>query len=410
MALDLGLTTYQLLSALDGLAPNIQSRSRRLDDAIDRALAVPADEGAFRTAAVGRRPYIAARTGPESLLGSRLPPEVPQDWTALSVDGSHIDVDRHLPLRCHLINLGAPSPTAPATAANCSANALPWTTMTCPSGPQWHCPRAPIDGPCHGTSEYRANPIGPHLFRSFAHGVGGPLSMGDGIVSRKTTMPRLMTSIAIPCSATGQVAMPMGRISQHEQYATHTTPCSHYAEYDGHDHNGKPFRLIQWFVIGFAGFASGVFPACGEGLPLDPTHSLVQLAVLEVNNSHNDSPISLPQSWTSSQASAWTVPTHSPPRFRNIAGRPFGSRVAPGTWELLSPSRPHQRPECTQACPSPRFQSTGFHQIEQSPPDRPTIRSEVHRGEADFVTLDAGSFINVVFNGGVQQYPGGVAR
>ena len=76
MALDLGLTTYQLLSALDGLAPNIQSRRRRLDDAIDRALAVPADEGAFRTTAVGRRPYISARTGPESLLGSRLPPQV----------------------------------------------------------------------------------------------------------------------------------------------------------------------------------------------------------------------------------------------------------------------------------------------------------------------------------------------
>ena len=106
MALDLGLTTYQLLSALDGVAPNIQSRSRRLDDAIDRALAVPADEAAFRTAAVGRRPYISARTGPRCLLGSRPPPQVPQDWTALSVDGSHIDVDRHLPLRCHLINLG----------------------------------------------------------------------------------------------------------------------------------------------------------------------------------------------------------------------------------------------------------------------------------------------------------------
>ena len=106
MALDLGLTTYQLLSALDDVAPNIRSRRRRLDDAIDRALAVPAGEAAFRTAAVGRRPYIAARTGPEGLLGSRPPPEVPQDWTALSVDGSHIDVDRHLPLRCHLINLG----------------------------------------------------------------------------------------------------------------------------------------------------------------------------------------------------------------------------------------------------------------------------------------------------------------
>ena len=197
MALDLGITTYQLLSALDGVAPDIQSRRRRLDDAIDRALAVPADEAAFRTAAVGRRPYIAARTGPEGLLDNRPPPEVPQDWTALSVDGSHIDVDRppapalppHQPgrLRHHLrLRL----PTAQRTP-------WPWTTMTCPSGPQWHCPRAPIDGPCHGTSEYRANPIGPHLFRSFAHGVGGPLSMGDGIVSRKTTMPRKTKGFAI---------------------------------------------------------------------------------------------------------------------------------------------------------------------------------------------------------------------
>ena len=50
--------------------------------------------------------YLSTRTGPEGLLGSRPPPEVPQDWTALSVDGSHIDVDRHLPLRCHLVNLG----------------------------------------------------------------------------------------------------------------------------------------------------------------------------------------------------------------------------------------------------------------------------------------------------------------
>ena len=106
MALDRGLTTYQLLSALDGVALDIQGRSRRLDDAIDRALAVPAGAAVFRTAAVGRRPYISARTGPEGLLTSIPPPEVPRDWTALSVDGSHIDVDRHLPLRCQLINLG----------------------------------------------------------------------------------------------------------------------------------------------------------------------------------------------------------------------------------------------------------------------------------------------------------------
>ncbi len=135
MALDLGLTTYQLLSALDGVALDIQGRSQRLDNAIDRALAVSADEAAFRTAAVGRCPYISARTGPEGLLGRRPPPQVPQDWTALSVDGSHIDVDRHLPLRCHLINLGGCAITyGRVSAASCSASP-PWSwrmpTCTC---------------------------------------------------------------------------------------------------------------------------------------------------------------------------------------------------------------------------------------------------------------------------------------
>ncbi len=97
MALNLDLTTHQLSSALDGVARDIHTRGQRLDDAIERALTVPSGEAAFRTAAVGRRPYISARTGSEGLLGSRPPTEVPGDWIALSVDGSHIDVDRHLP-------------------------------------------------------------------------------------------------------------------------------------------------------------------------------------------------------------------------------------------------------------------------------------------------------------------------
>lgn len=106
MALDLALTTHQLLSAMDGVVNDAVTRGQRLDDAMDRALSVPADQAAFRTAAAGRRPYISARTGAEGLLGSISPPDAPADWTAVSVDGSHIDVDRHLPLRCFLINLG----------------------------------------------------------------------------------------------------------------------------------------------------------------------------------------------------------------------------------------------------------------------------------------------------------------
>ena len=61
MALDLGLTTHQLLSAMDGVVNDAVTRGRRLDDAIGRAISVPADDAAFRTAAVGRRPYIPAR-------------------------------------------------------------------------------------------------------------------------------------------------------------------------------------------------------------------------------------------------------------------------------------------------------------------------------------------------------------
>ena len=107
MALDLGLTTHQLLSAMDGVVDNALTRGRRLDDAVDRASAVPADEAAFHTAAVGRRPYISARTGSRGTAGQHiLRRRFPTDWTAVSVDGSHIDVDRHLPLRCFLINLG----------------------------------------------------------------------------------------------------------------------------------------------------------------------------------------------------------------------------------------------------------------------------------------------------------------
>ena len=50
---------------------------------------------------------ISARTSPEGLPGGFPPSRVPADWTVVAVDGSHIDVDRRLPLRCHLINLGS---------------------------------------------------------------------------------------------------------------------------------------------------------------------------------------------------------------------------------------------------------------------------------------------------------------
>ena len=106
MALDLGLTTCQLLSAMDSVDSSVRNRGNRLIKTLGRAQDIPVSAAESCTAAVGRRPYISARTGPEGLLDSIAPLDVPADWTAVAVDGSHIDVDRHLPLRCHLINLG----------------------------------------------------------------------------------------------------------------------------------------------------------------------------------------------------------------------------------------------------------------------------------------------------------------
>lgn len=107
MALDFGQTARQLMAAVGDVAATTRTRRQRFADTLDRALAISPSEAADRTASAGRRPFIVARTGDEGLLASIPPPEAPSDWSALSVDGSHIDVDRHLPLRCYLINLGS---------------------------------------------------------------------------------------------------------------------------------------------------------------------------------------------------------------------------------------------------------------------------------------------------------------
>lgn len=106
MALDFGQTARQMMSAMGEVSSTARSRRQRFADTLDRASAVTPDEATERTAGPARRPFIVARTGPEGLLDSISPSSPPADWIAISVDGSHIDVDRHLPLRCYLINLG----------------------------------------------------------------------------------------------------------------------------------------------------------------------------------------------------------------------------------------------------------------------------------------------------------------
>ena len=106
MALDLGKATLQLQSAIGEVAMTLRNRRQRFADAVDVALVISPAEARERTDAVGERPFVVAQTHEEGLLASIPPPALPDDWSAVSVDGSHIDVDRHLPLSCYLVNLG----------------------------------------------------------------------------------------------------------------------------------------------------------------------------------------------------------------------------------------------------------------------------------------------------------------
>jgi len=104
LSLDLGATIRQLDLVTRSLGQELGARQRRLAKLREAAVGVPALEARQRTNEPGV-PYLAAQVV-DVLLGSIAPPAAPPDWTALSVDGSHIDVDRHLPVPCYLINLG----------------------------------------------------------------------------------------------------------------------------------------------------------------------------------------------------------------------------------------------------------------------------------------------------------------
>ena len=104
MALNLGETIRQLESVVQSLGTARAERQRRLEQLRQDARAIQPEEARRRTSEPGI-PFLAAQVL-DALLGAYAPNPCPQDWSALSVDGSHIDVDRHLPVPCYLLNLG----------------------------------------------------------------------------------------------------------------------------------------------------------------------------------------------------------------------------------------------------------------------------------------------------------------
>ena len=105
MGLDMGQTVLQLDQLTQSVRGAGEARGARLTALINAAAGIDPETATEKTADTRQRPYLAAEVE-ESLLGTYPPTEPPADWMVAAVDGSHIDVDRHLPVACYLLNLG----------------------------------------------------------------------------------------------------------------------------------------------------------------------------------------------------------------------------------------------------------------------------------------------------------------
>ncbi len=105
MGLDMGQTVLQLDQLTQSVRGANQAREERLTALINSAAGVDPATATEKTSDTRQRPYLAAEVD-ESLMGVYPPPEQPADWMVVAVDGSHIDVDRHLPVVCYLLNFG----------------------------------------------------------------------------------------------------------------------------------------------------------------------------------------------------------------------------------------------------------------------------------------------------------------
>ena len=106
MGLDLASAAHQIDTAARRLDDDRDDRDHRLALAL-RAFreAASSPDLLDKAASSHGRPFLCASLV-EGLAGRHTPPKLPSDFCVASVDGSHIDVDRHMPVRCYLINVG----------------------------------------------------------------------------------------------------------------------------------------------------------------------------------------------------------------------------------------------------------------------------------------------------------------
>ena len=105
MALDLTKTVLQIETLAQHLTGVRDDRARRLRTVMGAMESADAEELAAKVESGHGRPFLCA-TPLDPPRARYVPAQIPADFGVASVDGSHIDVDRHIPVRCYLINIG----------------------------------------------------------------------------------------------------------------------------------------------------------------------------------------------------------------------------------------------------------------------------------------------------------------
>ena len=109
MALDLTETAVQI----DGMAAAL--RAGRVDKRLRLKSALEAARGFDPAAYIAKRAQLGTELNwvtpdvRERVDAAYSPPPLPDDYCVVGVDGSHIDVSRHIPAHCYLINIGGMS-------------------------------------------------------------------------------------------------------------------------------------------------------------------------------------------------------------------------------------------------------------------------------------------------------------
>ncbi len=103
----MGLDLHKVAAQLEGLVEGLQAQGVGHSERLERSLATlaSADAGAInQKRSQGRVTWLVPGL-PADTAAHISPTPLPANYRAMAVDGSHIDVDRHLPVRCALVNI-----------------------------------------------------------------------------------------------------------------------------------------------------------------------------------------------------------------------------------------------------------------------------------------------------------------